>query len=110
MSEDFITIVPTVAQLDALKAHQLTLRHCMTIKPSPSTLFAYRFLDNEVKSFTIDVFGAVEIEGRDFDPHTGWTKEAGSLQRCFICEEPTDELVEMQHDGDTAMFCRECAS
>ena len=110
MSEDFITIVPTVDQLDALKAHHLTVRDCLSLKPSPATLFAYRFLDDEVRCYTIDVFGAVDIETRDFDPHTGWSKDAGTLTRCFICEEPTDELVEVQHDGDTAMFCTECAS
>lgn len=110
MSEDFITIVPTVDQLDALKAHHLTVRHCIALKPSPSTIFGYHFRDNDVRCFTIDVFGAVEIEKREFDPRSGWTKEAGTLTRCFICEEPTDELVEVQHDGDTAMFCAECAA
>lgn len=104
MMSESITITPTLAQLETLERFSLTLRYCTALEESPSTLYAYRFNDNDVQCFVITTTGDFKIETRDFESGSGWHVDA----RCYGCDYPTDELTETTHEDETVLLCKEC--
>ena len=105
-----VSIIPTLSQWNALEANNLDLRKCTTFEDSPSALFHWNFLDNEVFCTTIHTDGTIDVEKRDLDPATGWTRINDNDGRCYSCDYLDDDLVPITHEDETVMVCKECAA
>lgn len=106
--ETTVEIIPTMSQWRAIEGNGLDLRKCTALEASPSTLFHWKFNDDDVVCTVIETDGSMKVESRDFAQGSGWKSIVGDEGRCYACDYLDDDLTEYAHEGETVMLCKEC--